>query len=95
MYWTPKQQLAHHTVTGCNMRPGDLIGTGTISGPTPDSLGSLLELAWKGTNPITIPNGEKRSYIQDGDEIIMSGYCQGNNYRVGFGYCTGVITPAI
>jgi len=95
MYWTPKQQLAHHTVTGCNMRPGDLLGTGTISGPTPDSLGSLLELAWKGTNPITIPNGEKRSYIQDGDEIIMSGYCQGNNYRVGFGYCTGVITPAI
>lgn len=93
MYWTMKQQLAHHSVTGCPMQPGDLLGSGTISGPAPGSYGSMLEIAWKGTKPVAIPGGE-RKFIQDGDEVIMTGYCQGAGYRVGFGECTGSILPA-
>jgi len=94
MYWSTKQQLVHHTITGCNMKPGDLLGTGTISGATPESRACFLELSWKGTTPVKLPNGETRSNINDGDEIIMSGYSQGNGYRIGFGTCTGVILPA-
>lgn len=95
LYWTIEQQLAHHAINGCNLRPGDLLASGTISGPTPDSYGSLLELAWKGTKPLTLPGGEKRSFLQDGDRVTMTGWCQGNGYRVGFGEVTGRILPAL
>jgi fumarylacetoacetase len=94
MYWNMAQQLAHHTVNGCNIRPGDLLASGTISGPTPDSFGSLLELAWKGTKPIAFPNGETRTFLQDGDTVTMTAWCQGDGYRVGFGEVTGTILPA-
>lgn len=94
LYWNLHQQLAHHTVNGCNLRPGDLLATGTISGPTPDSFGSLLELAWKGNKPLTLPSGETRSFLQDGDRVTMTGWCQGPGYRVGFGTVTGRILPA-
>ncbi|CAH0395764.1 unnamed protein product [Bemisia tabaci] len=94
MYWTPKQHLAHHSVTGCNMNAGDLLASGTISGPTPDSYGSMLELCWRGTKPIPLNNGETRKFLQDGDEVILKGYCQGANHRVGFGACTGKVLPA-
>lgn len=94
MYWTMKQQLAHHTVTGCNVNPGDLMASGTISGETPDSYGSLLELSWRGTKPLDLGNGVTRKFLQDGDEVIFTGYCEGNGYRVGFGTCTGTVLPA-
>ena len=86
--------LAHHTVTGCNMRAGDLCGTGTISGPTEDSYGSMLELAWRGEKPIQLSSGETRTFLQDGDTLTMKGYCQGDGYRIGFGEVTGKILPA-
>jgi fumarylacetoacetase len=95
LYWSLAQQVAHHTVGGCNLRPGDLLASGTISGPTPDSLGSLLELAWKGTRPIALPGGETRVFLQDGDRLTLTGWCQGAGYRVGFGEVTGRIVPAI
>jgi fumarylacetoacetase len=95
LYWNVCQQLAHHTVNGCNLRPGDLLASGTISGPTPDSLGSLLELAWRGTRPIPLENGETRVFLQDGDRLTLIGWCQGPGYRVGFGEVTGRILPAI
>jgi fumarylacetoacetase len=93
LYWNMCQQLAHHTITGCNVRPGDLIASGTISGPTPDSYGSLLELAWRGERPLRLPDGQVRSFIQDGDRITITGWCQGDGYRVGFGEVTGRILP--
>ncbi len=95
LYWNVCQQLAHHTVNGCNLQPGDLLASGTISGPTPDSYGSLLELAWKGTKPITLPSGEKRVFLQDGDQVTLTGWCQGQGYRIGFGEATGLIVPAV
>ncbi|OMJ28051.1 Fumarylacetoacetase [Smittium culicis] len=92
--WSFKQQLAHHTIGGCNLRPGDLLGSGTISGTTQDSLGSMLEMSWNGKNTIPVSDsGETRSFINDGDTIKISGYCQGDGYRVGFGNCTGMILP--
>lgn len=94
MYWTMAQQLAHHTVSGCNTKVGDLMGSGTISGSTPDAFGSLLELSWNGQKPLTLADGSQRSFIQDGDEIGMTGWCQGDGYRVGFGSVTGKILPA-
>jgi fumarylacetoacetase len=94
LYWNVCQQLAHHTVNGCNLQPGDLLASGTISGPTPDSYGSLLELAWKGTRPLAFPGGEQRTFLQDGDRVTMTGWCQGPGYRVGFGEVTGKILPA-
>ena len=94
MYWNLAQQLAHHTVTGCNMNPGDMIASGTISGEETGSYGSMLELAWKGTNPIQLSNGEERKFIQDGDNIIMTGYAQGDGFRVGFGNVSGKLLPA-
>lgn len=94
MYWTMKQQLAHHTITGCNVRPGDLLASGTISGPTEESYGSMLELSWRGSKTIDIGNGATRKFLQDGDEVVMTGYCQGEGYRVGFGLCTGKVLPA-
>ncbi|WP_183085120.1 fumarylacetoacetase [Trinickia fusca] len=94
MYWTMAQQLAHHTVSGCNTRVGDLMGSGTISGPTPDSLGSLLELTWNGARPLELASGGTRTFIEDGDELTLAGWCQGDGYRVGFGTCVGTILPA-
>lgn len=95
MYWNICQQLAHHTITGCNVRPGDLMASGTISGPTPDSYGSMLELAWRGTKPIKLANGEERKFILDGDTVIMTGWCEGDGYKVGFGEVEGKILPAV
>jgi fumarylacetoacetase len=95
LYWSMAQQLAHHTVNGCNLRPGDLLASGTISGPTPDSYGSLLELTWRGSKPLTLPNGDTRTFLQDGDRLTLTGWCQGDGYRVGFGEATGRILPAL
>jgi fumarylacetoacetase len=94
MYWSMAQQFAHHTVSGCNVRVGDLMGSGTISGPTPDSFGSLLELTWNGKNPITLTSGAKRTFIEDGDTVMIAGWCQGDGYRIGFGEVSGQILPA-
>ncbi len=94
LYWSFAQQLAHHAVNGCNMRTGDMFATGTISGPTPDSLGSMLELSWRGSRPVAISGGQTRSFLQDGDELTMTGWCQGQGYRVGFGAVTGKVLPA-
>jgi fumarylacetoacetase len=94
LYWNVCQQLAHHSSNGCNLRPGDLLATGTISGPTPDSYGSLLELSWRGTRPLTLPNGEKRTYLADGDRLTLTGWAQGDGYRVGLGQVSGQILPA-
>jgi len=93
LYWSMAQQLAHHTVSGCNTRVGDLMASGTISGPTPDSLGSLLELAWNGQKPLALPGGAQRFFLEDGDEVVMTGWCQGDGYRVGFGEVRGRIVP--
>lgn len=93
MYWSISQQLAHHTVNGCNMGAGDLCGTGTISGPSEDARGSLLEITWNGRDEIDFDNGVKRLFIEDGDEIVLTGYCQGEGYKVGFGECCGKIVP--
>ncbi|TDG08904.1 fumarylacetoacetase [Paraburkholderia guartelaensis] len=95
MYWTMAQQLAHHTVAGCNTRVGDLMGSGTISGPTPDSFGSLLELTWNAKNPLELKSGGTRGFIEDGDELTLAGWCKGDGYRVGFGACVGKILPAL
>ncbi|XP_061101933.1 fumarylacetoacetase [Conger conger] len=94
MYWTMKQQLAHHTVNGCNVRPGDLLASGTISGPDPESFGSMLELSWRGSKTIDLRGGETRTFLKDGDEVSITGYCEGNGFRVGFGTCTGRVLPA-
>lgn len=94
MYWNMAQQLAHHTVNGCNIRCGDLMGSGTISGPTPDSYGSMLELAWKGTKPIQMPDGSERRFIQDNDTVIMRGFCQNNGVKIGFGEVRSKLLPS-
>jgi fumarylacetoacetase len=95
MYWTMVQQLAHHTVSGCNTQVGDLMGSGTVSGSASGSFGSLLELTWNGQKPLTLEGGAQRTFIADGDEIAMTGWCQGNGYRVGFGEVAGKVLPAI
>ena len=94
MYWTMVQQLAHHTVNGCNIRRGDMLGSGTISGPTPDSYGSMLELAWKGTKPLQLKDGSERKFINDGDTVIMRGVCEANGLRIGFGEVATKLLPA-
>ncbi|XP_022221778.1 fumarylacetoacetase [Drosophila obscura] len=94
LYWTPLQQIAHHTVTGCSLRPGDLMASGTISGETPDSYGSLLELCWKGTKNVELPGGKSRKFLQDYDEVIIRGHCERNGLRIGFGECVGQVLPA-
>jgi fumarylacetoacetase len=94
LYWNICQQLAHHTITGCNMRPGDLLASGTISGPTADSYGSMLELTWRGERPIQLPTGETRKFLQDNDLVTLTGWCQGDTYRVGFGHVTSQLLPA-
>lgn len=93
MYYSAAQQLAHHTVSGCPMRVGDMLGSGTISGPLPGQAGTLLEMTAGGRNPITV-NGESRIFIEDGDEIGLYGYARGDGYRIGFGPCRGRILPA-
>jgi fumarylacetoacetase len=95
LYWNMFQQLAHHTVNGCNLRTGDLLASGTISGPMPDSYGSLLELSWRGSKPLVFPNGETRTFLQDGDRVTFKAWCQGDGYRIGFGEATGRIVPAV
>jgi len=95
LYWNFKQQLVHHTVSGCNMRAGDLLGSGTISGPDETEYGSMLELCWKGSKTINFPDGTTRKFLQDGDEINLIGYAQGDGYRIGFGPCKGRILPAL
>jgi fumarylacetoacetase len=94
MYWSIVQQLAHHTVNGCNLRVGDVCASGTISGPTADSYGSMLELAWKGTKPLELADGEKRVFINDNDTVIMTGWGVKDGIRIGFGECIGKILPA-
>lgn len=95
LYWNMCQQLAHHTVNGCNMRTGDLCASGTISGPTSDSYGSMLELAWRGTKPIQLPDGSERKFILDGDTVIQRGWCEKNGLRIGFGQASGKVLPAL
>jgi fumarylacetoacetase len=94
MYWTMEQQLAHHTVNGCNINVGDLMGSGTISGPEKHQFGSMMELTWRGTTPIKLNDGSERKFINDNDTVIMKGYCQKNNVRVGFGECKAKVLPA-
>ncbi|PIN21317.1 Fumarylacetoacetase [Handroanthus impetiginosus] len=93
LYWTITQQLAHHTINGCNLRPGDLLGTGTISGPEPESYGCLLELTWNGQKPLSL-GGTTRTFLEDGDEVIFTGCCKGDGYNIGFGKCSGRILPS-
>ncbi len=95
MYWNMAQQLAHHTVNGCNICVGDMYASGTISGPTPDSYGSMLEITWQGKNPVKMPDGTERKFIQDGDTVVMKGYCEKDGVRIGFGECSGKILPAL
>ncbi|HMR44911.1 MAG TPA: fumarylacetoacetase, partial [Saprospiraceae bacterium] len=94
MYWNMCQQLAHHTVNGCNVRVGDLYASGTISGPTEDSYGSMLEIAWKGTKPVKMPDGSERKFLLDGDTVIMKGWAEKKGIRIGFGAAVGKILPA-
>jgi fumarylacetoacetase len=95
LYWSIAQQLAHHTVNGCNLRAGDLLASGTISGATPDSRGSMLELAWRGSQPLSLPSGETRAFLADGDRVTMTAWCEGDSYRVGFGEVTARVLPAL
>ena len=94
LYWDICQQLAHHSVSGCNMRTGDLLASGTISGPEKNSFGSLLELTWRGSEPLKFSNGEERKFLQDGDTLIISGFCEKDGVRIGFGEVSGKILPA-
>eukprot|EP00873_Tetraselmis_striata_P022074 jgi/Tetstr1/442338/TSEL_030478.t1 len=95
LYFSLPQLVAHHTFGGCNLQPGDLLGTGTISGPTDDSLGCMLELSQNGARPLSIGRGNERTFLQDGDTVTFSGYCQGDGFRVGFGECSGMVLPAL
>lgn len=95
LYWTVGQMLAHHTSNGCNLRPGDLFASGTISGPGPEARGCLLELTWRGKDPVQLPSGETRKFLEDGDEVIMRGFCdRAGASRIGFGECRGIVVPA-
>lgn len=93
MYWSMSQQLAHHTSNGCRVNSGDMMGSGTISGPTPDSYGSMLELTWNGKNPIKMHDGTERKFINDNDTVIMKGYCKNNEVRIGFGEVSSKLLP--
>lgn len=95
LYWNMSQQLAHHTVNGCNINPGDMYASGTISGTTPDSYGSMLEISWKGTRPITLKDGAERKFINDNDSIIMKAYANKNGVRIGFGDCITKVLPTL
>lgn len=95
MYWNMAQQLAHHTVNGCNIRGGDVMASGTISGPTPDSFGSMLELSWRGTKPLQMADGSERKFINDGDTVVMRGHGEKNGVRIGFGEVSAKVLPAL
>jgi fumarylacetoacetase len=96
LYWTPAQMLAHHASNGSNLRPGDLLASGTVSGPAHDSLGCLLEITQRGAAPLSLPNGETRRFLEDGDEVILRGWCEREGYRrIGFGECRGRIMPVL
>jgi fumarylacetoacetase len=94
MYWSSVQQLVHHASSGCAMNVGDLLGSGTISGPEKHQRGSLLEISWNGTEPLELSGGIQRTFLEDGDSLVMRGWCQGDGFRVGFGEVEGTITPA-
>lgn len=92
MYWTFAQMLAHHASNGCNLRPGDLLASGTVSGSTPESRGCLLERTWRGSEPLALPDGETRAFLEDGDEVTLRGWAQRDGYRrIGLGECSGVV----
>jgi fumarylacetoacetase len=96
MYWTVSQLVVHHASNGCNLRPGDLLASGTVSGATKESRGCLLERTWRGTEPLQLPTGETRAFLHDGDEVTLRGYCERSGYRrIGFGSCSGRVLPAI
>jgi len=95
LYWTAAQMLAHHASGGCNLRPGDLIGSGTISGQTKESRGCLLELTWRGTEPLALPGGEQRLFLEDGAEVTLRARCEADGATpIGFGACSGEVLPA-
>jgi len=95
MYWTLAQMVAHHTSNGCPLRPGNLIGSGTVSGPEKENRGCLLEMTWGGREPLELPDGETRRFLEDGDEVILRGWCQAPGFRrIGLGECRGAVTPA-
>jgi fumarylacetoacetase len=95
LYWSFAQMLTHHASSGCNMRPGDLLGSGTISGPAVDSRGCLLELTWRGAQPVALPNGETRGFLEDGDEVIMTAFAEREGaVRIGLGRCAGEVRAA-
>jgi fumarylacetoacetase len=94
MYWTLAQMLAHHASNGCNLRPGDLLASGTVSGPERGARGSLLELTWRGSEPLRLPGGEERTFLRDGDEVILRGRCEREGFvGIGFGECAGEVLP--
>ncbi|MEL7061306.1 MAG: fumarylacetoacetate hydrolase family protein, partial [Acidobacteriota bacterium] len=96
MYWTASQMLTHHASNGCNLRPGDLMASGTVSGPQDSERGCLLELTVGGKEPIELPTGETRTFLEDGDELILAGHCARDGAaRLGFGTCRGVVLPAV
>jgi len=95
LYWSISQQLAHHAVGGCNLQPGDLLASGTISGAAEESRGCMLELTWRGANPLKLPNGETRKWLEDGDELTITGWCEEDGYRVGFGEVAGRVLPPL
>jgi fumarylacetoacetase len=96
LYWTPAQMVVHHASNGCNLRPGDLIGSGTISGGTVDGRGCLLESAGRGTDPLRLPDGEERRFLEDGDEVVLRGAATRAGFpRIGLGECRGVVQPAV
>ena len=95
LYWTLKQQLAHHTVNGCNFRPGDLLGSGTVSGPNEGEYGSMLELSWKGSREVKLGPTKTRKFLQDQDEVNLVGFCEKDGKRIGFGPCKGKLLPAV
>ncbi len=94
LYFSVAQTIAHHTVTGCNLNTGDLLGSGTISGPEKHERGSILEISWGGKEPITLPNGETRTFLLDGDSVLLEGFAKGEGYQIGFGTNEGTIIAA-
>lgn len=95
MYWTAAQLLTHHASNGCNLQPGDLLGTGTISAPTNDGFGSLMEITRGGSQPVQLPTGETRTFLEDGDTIFLTGVAEADGFvSIGFGECAGTISPA-
>lgn len=95
MYYSAAQQLAHHSSSGCPMRTGDLLGSGTISGPDKHERGSLLELSWGGKEPLELASGDKRTFLEDGDTLTLNGHAKGDGFIIGFGQCTGKVLPAL